>query len=346
MSSAHPGSKRGGRGARGLDGPGRPDAADVNFDEILSALDTDTRSYLQLLVGGGGDGLGGQGATAVARRSSASSRPAATSPGSTARCAAARRTSAARSTTSGCWPRRSATRTTSSRRSSTPPTRTSAPSPPRTRACARRCGCCPARSARRDTALDEGRRPRRRRSAPTLGALRPAARALGPTLRQRAPVPRRHDAGHPRPAAAVRARRRSRPCAICARPPRDLAVVDPAADHLVRGRQRAAQRARLQPARLRGGLPVLDRRGLNHAGASVFATQDAHGPIRRGLVVTSCSSLALLQNIGRANQVLGTLAGLLNPPAPTAVCPGSTRPPNATPLATSAARRGSRRRRG
>jgi phospholipid/cholesterol/gamma-HCH transport system substrate-binding protein len=68
----------------------------------------------------------------------------------------------------------------------------------------------------------------------------------------------------------------------------------------------------------------------------VFSTQDAHGPIRRGLVVTSCSSLALLQNIGRANQVLGTLAGLLNPPSPTTVCPGSTQAPNVPPLATSA----------
>jgi phospholipid/cholesterol/gamma-HCH transport system substrate-binding protein len=74
----------------------------------------------------------------------------------------------------------------------------------------------------------------------------------------------------------------------------------------------------------------------NHDGASVFSTQDAHGPIRRGLVVTSCSSLALLQNIGRANQVLGTLAGLLNPPSPTAVCPGSTQAPNVPLLATSA----------
>ena len=74
----------------------------------------------------------------------------------------------------------------------------------------------------------------------------------------------------------------------------------------------------------------------NHNGASIFAGQDAHGPIRRGLVVTSCSSLALLQNIGRANQVLGTLAALLNPPAPTAVCPGSTAAPNATALRTTA----------
>ena len=52
---------------------------------------------------------------------------------------------------------------------------------------------------------------------PTLGALRPGARALGPSLRRRAPVPRRDDAGHPRPAAAVRARRRCRRSRTCAR---------------------------------------------------------------------------------------------------------------------------------
>jgi phospholipid/cholesterol/gamma-HCH transport system substrate-binding protein len=74
----------------------------------------------------------------------------------------------------------------------------------------------------------------------------------------------------------------------------------------------------------------------NHDGASVFAQQDAHGAIRRGLVVTSCSSLALLQNIGLANQALGTLATLLNPPATSAVCPGSFAAPNTTPLAATA----------
>jgi phospholipid/cholesterol/gamma-HCH transport system substrate-binding protein len=70
----------------------------------------------------------------------------------------------------------------------------------------------------------------------------------------------------------------------------------------------------------------------------VFSSQDAHGPIRRGLVVTSCSSLGLLQNIGNANPVLGTLSDLLNPPSPSAVCPGSTQAPNVPPLAATAAR--------
>jgi phospholipid/cholesterol/gamma-HCH transport system substrate-binding protein len=39
----------------------------------------------------------------------------------------------------------------------------------------------------------------------------------------------------------------------------------------------------------------------NHNGASIFSTQDAHGPIRRGLVVTSCSSLGCCRtSAGRA----------------------------------------------
>jgi len=56
--------------------PGTPDAGEldpktplpigqtlpnVNFDEVLSALDTDTRSYLRMLIAAGGRGLGGQG---------------------------------------------------------------------------------------------------------------------------------------------------------------------------------------------------------------------------------------------------------------------------------------------
>jgi hypothetical protein len=36
--------------------------------------------------------------------------------------------------------------------------------------------------------------------------------------------------------------------------------------------------------------------------------------------------------------VLGTLAGLLNPPSPSAVCPGSTQAPNVAPLSATAAR--------
>src|SRR5204863_5280912 len=59
----------------------------------------------------------------------------------------------------------------------------------------------------------------------------------------------------------------------------------------------------------------------NHNGASLFATQDAHGPIRHGIVQVSCTSLAALQRLGQVNQQLGTLVELLNTPPVDQVCP-------------------------
>src|SRR3954451_15600950 len=56
-----PGSKSSGVAPAGYTIPVSQTLPNVNFDEVLSALDTDTRSYLQMLVGGGADGLGGQG---------------------------------------------------------------------------------------------------------------------------------------------------------------------------------------------------------------------------------------------------------------------------------------------
>jgi phospholipid/cholesterol/gamma-HCH transport system substrate-binding protein len=59
----------------------------------------------------------------------------------------------------------------------------------------------------------------------------------------------------------------------------------------------------------------------NHAGATVFSTQDAHGPIRHGIVQVGCSSLGALQALGQVNQQLGTLVELLNTPPVDQVCP-------------------------
>ena len=59
----------------------------------------------------------------------------------------------------------------------------------------------------------------------------------------------------------------------------------------------------------------------NHNGATLFATQDAHGPIRHGIVQISCTSLAALQRLGQVNQQLGTLVELLNTPPVDQVCP-------------------------
>jgi phospholipid/cholesterol/gamma-HCH transport system substrate-binding protein len=60
---------------------------------------------------------------------------------------------------------------------------------------------------------------------------------------------------------------------------------------------------------------------VNHAGATIFSTQDAHGPIRRGLVVASCQSLELLENAVQGEPALKALAALLNAPRSAKVCP-------------------------
>src|SRR5919197_680944 len=56
-----PGSRNAGTAPRGYAIPVDQTLPNVNFDEILSSLDGDTRDYLQLLLGGAGEGLDGQG---------------------------------------------------------------------------------------------------------------------------------------------------------------------------------------------------------------------------------------------------------------------------------------------
>jgi phospholipid/cholesterol/gamma-HCH transport system substrate-binding protein len=82
---------------------------------------------------------------------------------------------------------------------------------------------------------------------------------------------------------------------------------------------------------------------LNHAGATIFNTQDAHGPIRRGLVMVSCGALGVLENIVRANPQLSVLTQLLGAPSRAQACgqqvPGgpsgtSTQPTGNTPTTT------------
>ena len=62
----------------------------------------------------------------------------------------------------------------------------------------------------------------------------------------------------------------------------------------------------------------------NHLGAAIFTAADAHGPIRRGQLFSSCASLTLFQRIGTVNPVLGMLSELLNAPTPEEACAGQT----------------------
>ena len=60
---------------------------------------------------------------------------------------------------------------------------------------------------------------------------------------------------------------------------------------------------------------------VNHLGPAVFSNADAHGPIRRGLVVASCSSLLTLRSVILGNPQLGALTQLLEIPAEETICP-------------------------
>jgi phospholipid/cholesterol/gamma-HCH transport system substrate-binding protein len=65
----------------------------------------------------------------------------------------------------------------------------------------------------------------------------------------------------------------------------------------------------------------------NHLGATVFATQDAHGPIRHGLVIFGCQTATILDAVAEANPQLGTLVDLLNGPNRSGTCPSSSQEP-------------------
>jgi phospholipid/cholesterol/gamma-HCH transport system substrate-binding protein len=62
----------------------------------------------------------------------------------------------------------------------------------------------------------------------------------------------------------------------------------------------------------------------NHTSQTVFATQDAHGPIRHGLVVLSCNTARLLESVAGSSPNLGTLVALLNSPTAEQICPTSS----------------------
>jgi phospholipid/cholesterol/gamma-HCH transport system substrate-binding protein len=163
---------------------------------------------------------------------------------------------------------------------------------------------------------------------PTLDDLRPAARALGPSLVQTRPfltktTPVIRDQLRPFTRAALPTVRELRPAM------RDLSAATPDLTRTFRVVNALLNTLAYNPpgAAEEGYLFWLS--WANHTGATVFATQDAHGPIRHGLVVFSCSTAQLLNSVANTNPALGTLVALLNGPATDEICPTSTQAPGA-----------------
>jgi phospholipid/cholesterol/gamma-HCH transport system substrate-binding protein len=159
---------------------------------------------------------------------------------------------------------------------------------------------------------------------PTLQALRPGARALGPSLKATQPFLRKttpviQNQLRPFTKDALPTVKVLRPAA------RDLAAATPNLTTTLKVVNVLFNELAYNPP----GNGVGQEGFLfwfawaNHNANAVFSTQDAHGAVRRGLLILSCSGVAQLNAIAQVNPTLGTLVSLLNLP----ICPGQAGAP-------------------
>ena len=160
---------------------------------------------------------------------------------------------------------------------------------------------------------------------PALEALLPGARALGPALRETRPflvetTPIIQDEIRP----FVRA---ARPNVSELRPAlSDLAGAAPDLLRSFRILNALVNTLAYNPPGEREEGYLFWASWLNHLGPALLGSQDAHGPLRRGAVLISCQSLALLDNVIVQNPQLGVLTRLLALPPRTQVCPAQPQP--------------------
>ena len=161
---------------------------------------------------------------------------------------------------------------------------------------------------------------------PALQSLRPGARALGPALRATRPFLREttpviRDQFRPFARDVQPTVRDLRPAA------RGLARTTPALARTFGVVNTLLNLLTFNPSGSEEGFLFWTAWG-NHNRATQYGTQDAHGPIRRGIVLVSCPALLTLEAVTRDNPRLGAIITLLNAPKREDVCtgPGGTAP--------------------
>jgi phospholipid/cholesterol/gamma-HCH transport system substrate-binding protein len=321
-----PGTKDAGRLEDGQRIPIGQTLPDVNLDEILSALDGDTRNYLQLLLSDGAQGLRGNGrelANTIRRFE-----PTARDTRAIAEQLATRRENIKRAIHNFSLVVdelggkddqladfvENSNAVFASLASQDANLRSTLRELPSTLTETKTA------LGKAETLADE--------LGPTLQALRPGARALGPSLRQTRPFLREttpiiKDEIRP----FVRA---SRPLVTELRPAmRDLSKLTPSLLRSFKVLNTLLNTLAYNPPGDTEEGFLFWASWVNHLGPAVFAMQDAHGPIRRGLVVVGCQSLQVLENIVLGNPQLGVLTQLLETPDRADVCPTSAQTPGA-----------------
>jgi phospholipid/cholesterol/gamma-HCH transport system substrate-binding protein len=158
---------------------------------------------------------------------------------------------------------------------------------------------------------------------PTLQDLRPGARALGPSLRETRPfltqtMPILRDQIRPFARAALPNVKELRPAM------RDLAAATPDLTSSFKVINALLNTLAYNPPGDTEEGYLFWLSWANHTSQTVFATQDAHGPIRHGLVILSCSTAQLLESVAGSSPNLGTLVALLNSPPASQICPTSS----------------------
>jgi phospholipid/cholesterol/gamma-HCH transport system substrate-binding protein len=160
---------------------------------------------------------------------------------------------------------------------------------------------------------------------PTLGKLRPGARALGPSLVQTRPFLRK---------TTPVIKNQLRPFAIDAQPTvralrpvaSDLAALTPDFSKVLKVANYLLNELAYNPPGSEEGY-LFWTAWTNHIGPTVFGTQDAHGPIRRGAILISCSSATVLAPLRQVNPQLATIIDLTNLPTKEQICTNSAQAP-------------------
>jgi phospholipid/cholesterol/gamma-HCH transport system substrate-binding protein len=295
---------------------------DVNPDEVLASLDADTRSYLQVLLNAGGQALGDQEASADLRETFKRFEPTARYGKRVTLALAERRRNLRRvihnfqelSTELGSKDQQLAAFVDSANANF----EALAAEEDSIRESLR---LLPGTLGQTETTLRKAS-TLARELGPTLQQLRPAARALGPSLRQMRPFLRE---------TTPIVENELRPFATDVRPTvrqlraaaKDLAVVTPRLTRTFKVVNAFLNTLAYNPPGDEEGY-LFWSAWTAHAGATIFTTQDAHGPIRRGLVLISCPAFTVLDQVTSANPQLSTLIQLLNAPRQSEVCPTAT----------------------
>ena len=322
-----PGTPEAGEVKEGESIPVENTAPDVNLDEILSALDSDTRDYLTILVNGGGE-LGDKGVPADLRETLKRFEPTNRDLARATSLLRERRRNLKRVVHNFAL----LTEELGTRDTQLAELVTSANA--NFRALANQddnirdaLGLLPPtlRTAR-DTLVSADRFARQ--LGPTSQSLRPFARELGPALRQTRPFLRETT-----PVIENQLRPFARDVQPTVRQLRKAAAglrpLTPRLTRVFRFVNALLNTLAFDPPGEERGY-LFWASWVNHAGATIFGTQDAHGPVRRGVVITSCNSALLLEDVTSANPALGTLYELLNGPTADEICPGEV-PPGVPP---------------